>query len=228
MDQGFRRSGPIRRRDRGPYGSPAPHPRPPMRRRSLAIGLAGLVMAHAMNLRLHEASSLAKEHIRLLEAVGDPELTVALAGAALTAWHEVGEMTEILCLSDQVVDLAGDDATMGNLVLGSPLAVALAVRGSARWCLGVAGWRQDYDRALAMARASDPITMATVVYFVYSLAISNGTLLSDESALFDSAEALRGAQRSGDNVALILAKFCSGIALLHHDGPRREEGTRSR
>ena len=63
-------------------------------------------MAHAMNSRLHEASSLAKEHIRLLEAVGDPELTVALAGAALTAWHEVGEMTEILCLSDQVVDLA--------------------------------------------------------------------------------------------------------------------------
>ena len=95
MDQGFRRSGPIRRRDRGPYGSPAPHPRPPMRRRSLAIGLAGLVMAHAMNSRLHEASSLAKEHIRLLEAVGDPELTVALAGAALTAWHEVGEMTGI-------------------------------------------------------------------------------------------------------------------------------------
>jgi len=146
-----------------------------MRRRSLAIGLAGLVMAHAMNSRLHEASSLAKEHIRLLEAVGDPELTVALAGAALTAWHEVGEMTEILCLSDQVVDLAGDDAT------------------------------------LAMARASDPITMATVVYFVYSLAISNGTLLSDESALFDSAEALRGAQRSGDNVALILAKFVQAL-----------------
>ena len=41
-------------------------------------------------------------------------------------------------------------------VSGSPLAVGLAFRGSARWWLGRPGWRQDLHDAVAMARHSNP------------------------------------------------------------------------
>ena len=36
-------------------------------------------------------------------------------------------------------------------MIGSPLAVALATRGSARYALGDPGWREDLNRAVAMA-----------------------------------------------------------------------------
>jgi adenylate cyclase len=190
---------------------------------SLAIGMTGQVMAHFVNARRREASRLASEHIALLGSIGDPTLTVGLSFAALVAKHETAETAEVLRLAQRVIDLAGGDSTTGNLIVGSPLAVAIALRGAARWCLGIPGWKDDFHRAVAMARV-DPITLAGVMYYIYPLAIPGGALLPDATALRDTANALELTERSGDELALHVARFARGITLVHQHGPEREAG----
>ena len=46
---------------------------------SLAIGMAGQVVAQFLNAHRREASRLATEHTALLESIGDPTLTVGLS-----------------------------------------------------------------------------------------------------------------------------------------------------
>ena len=48
---------------------------------SLAIAMAGLVMDHAFQDRMREASRLASEAMALIESIGDPTLTVGLSAA---------------------------------------------------------------------------------------------------------------------------------------------------
>ena len=52
---------------------------------SLAIAMAGLVMDHAYQGRMREASRLASEAMALIESIGDPTLTVGLSFAAIYA-----------------------------------------------------------------------------------------------------------------------------------------------
>ena len=67
-----------------------------------------------------EASDLATEQIRLLEAIDDPALTVGFAVGALAAKLQAGELHEVLRLADRIVTLADGDASMGSGVIGSP------------------------------------------------------------------------------------------------------------
>ena len=46
---------------------------------SLAIAMAGLVIDHAFQGRIREASRLASEAMALIESIGDPTLTVGLS-----------------------------------------------------------------------------------------------------------------------------------------------------
>ncbi len=46
---------------------------------SLAIAMAGLVIDHAYQGRVREASQLASEAMALIESIGDPTLTVGLS-----------------------------------------------------------------------------------------------------------------------------------------------------
>ena len=156
--------------------------------------------------------------------MGDPTLTVGLFYAALIVKHETGELAEVLRLAQRVIYLAEGDPTKGNLIIGSPLAYAIAFRGVARWCLGIPGWRDDFARAVAMARAVDPTSLAAVVYFTYRLAIPSGVLLPDATVLRETADALAIAERSGDEIALHFTRFARGITLVHRDGPEREDG----
>jgi len=192
--------------------------------RSLAIGMAGQVAAQLINAHYREASRLATEHTALLESIGDPTLTIALSFAALTAKHETGEMAEALRFAQHVIDLADDDPTKGNLILGSPLAVAIAVRGAGRWCLGIPGWKHDFAQAAAMARAVDPASLAMVMNYIYDLAIPYGALLGDATALRDTTDALASAEQSGDDIALVLAQVSLATTLAHRDGSERERG----
>jgi hypothetical protein len=186
--------------------------------------MAGLVMEHVLHARVREASVLASEYMALLESIGDPTLTVGLSFAAIVARCEAGQPVDMLRWSQTVIDLAGGDPMKGNLVGTSPLATALAWRGLARWWLGRAGWRGDFDQAVALARATDPMTHATVIAYKYGPAIPLGVLLPDDRALRDIAEALRGAERSGDDVALASVRLANGLALVHRDSPDRERG----
>ena len=148
-----------------------------------------------------EASRLATEHIRLLESIGDPTLTVGLSLAALTAKFQAGEITEVLRMAGRVIALADGDPAKGNVIIGSPLAVGLTFRGSARWCLGLPGWKDDFRQAIDMARAADATTQALVIFYIYATTVP-WVLPADATALVDTAEALAVAERSGDDMAL--------------------------
>ena len=169
--------------------------------RSLAIGMSGQVMEDFFDARYREASILATQHVRLLESVGDPTLTVGLLSAAMSAKHAAGEIAEVLRLAERVIELAGGDATKGKLVTGSPLTIATAMRGLARSCRGITGWRGDFDKSIAMARAIDPLTRGGVAYFTHVLAIVHGVVLPDHVVDRETAEALTLAEQLGEDVA---------------------------
>jgi class 3 adenylate cyclase len=182
---------------------------------SLAIGMAGLVMDHAYLDRIREASQLASEAMALVESIGDPTLTVGLSHVAIYAKCESTEACDVLRWSQKVIDLADGDPAKGNLIFGSPLALAFATRAFARWYLARPGWRDDLRHGLAMARSADPLSYVTVVAYVYLGGISHGVLRPDDRAMHEIEAALRIAERSGDDFALAVARETLGAALVH-------------
>ena len=95
------------------------------------------------------------------------------------------------------------------------MAFALATRAIAGYCLGRSGWREDIDRAFAMARSADPMSYATVIAIIYSAGIPLGVLMANDRAVRESEAALRIAERSGDDLALANARLALGVALVH-------------
>ena len=191
-------------------------------KRSLAIGMTGLVgtklMAHD-----EDCIPLAAEHLRLLESIGDPELTVGLQIATFATMVQVGEGMELLALAERVISLADGDATKGNMIYGSPLAMAYTFRATARWCLGLPGWKDDFDRGIAMAHDADVATLAGVMFYTYVVAVP-WILPADEAALRETADALERAERSGDDVAVIMSRTARGNVLVCAGGDASESG----
>jgi adenylate cyclase len=191
-------------------------------KRSLAIGMTGLV-AQQFTAHREEASDLASEHIRLLESIGDPTLTVGLSFAAMMAKGQGTGWAELLPLTERVIALSAGDPAMGALVFGSPLALAHAFRGHCRWALGRPGWADDFRQAIDMARAGDATTLALTVFYIYVGAIP-WVLPADATTLRQSEETLAGAERSGDDLALNLAMCARAAVLLHKDDPDYDAG----
>ncbi len=192
---------------------------------SLAIGMAGLVIDHVFQDRLRQASQLASEAWALIESVGDPTLTVGLSFAPIYAKMENAEWCDVLGWSQRVIDLADGDASKGNFIIGSPLAVAFTNRAMSRYCLGRPGWRDDQRHALAMARTADPMSYALVVTYAYILGIPGGVLRPDDSVVRESEHALQNAERSGDDHAVTLARMTLGLALVHRPtSPEHDRG----
>jgi hypothetical protein len=185
---------------------------------SLAIAMTGLATEFLYTGRTREGSRLASEQMALLESIGDPTLTMALAPPLFVLWEESGEYGEVLRWSQTIIDLAGGDPAKGaGFGVGSPLAVAVAHRGVARWWLGRPGWRQDLHDAVAMARNSNPQFFALVVLWTYGVEIVYGVLRADDSALRASEEAVHTARSASNDAALSVAEFTLGIALLNRD-----------
>ena len=193
-------------------------------KRSLAIGMAGEVMKHYFVADRREASRLATEHIRLLESIDDPTLLVALLGTDMAAKYETGELAEVLLLAQCVIDLSAGDATKGNVMMGSPLALYLGQRSLARWSLGMAGWREDIDQAIAIARTHEPVTRGAVTWYTHTIAIVNGVLEPSDAILRETEEALPVAEQCGQDVALGLALSNYACVLLRR-GQQREQAT---
>jgi class 3 adenylate cyclase len=191
---------------------------------SLAIAMAGLVADHAFQDRLREASQVASEAWDLVESLHDPTLTVGLSFAAIHAKGESAEWCDVLRWSQRVVDLADGDPAKGSLFFGSPLALAFATRGMARYCLGRPGGRDDLRHGLALARSADPLSYAAVVADVYLMGIPYGVLRPDDHAVREIEEALRIAERSADDLALTFTRATLGMALVHR--PTAAEGDR--
>ncbi len=182
---------------------------------SLAIAMAGQVMDHAFHDRLREASQLASEAWALIESVGDPTLTVGLSFPVILAKCLSAEFSDVLRWSQRVIDLADGDPSKGNLIFGSPLGVAFTTRAASRYCLGRPGWRDDLRHGLAMARSADPTSYAAVVAYVYNPGITLSVLRPDDRAVREIEDALRIAERSGDDLALSNARSTLGLALVH-------------
>lgn len=182
---------------------------------SLAIGMSALVMDYMSQDRMREASELATEAMTLIESIGDPSLTVGLSLPPVLAKIERAEYHDALRWSQRAIDLAEGDPTRGNLLVGSPLAVALAQRAIARYCLGRPGWHDDLRHGLAMARSADPMSYAAVVTYAYFEGIPCGVLRPDDRAIAEIEDALQIAERAGDDFAVSLARSTLGIALVH-------------
>ncbi len=182
---------------------------------SLVIAMAGLVVDHVYHDRLRAASQLASEAMALAESFGDPPLTVALSFGLAYAKTHVAEYSDVLHWSQRAIELADGDPAKGNFLFGSPLALAFAQRAMARYCLGRNGWRDDLAHGLVMARSADPLTYATAVTYVYFPAIPMGVLGADDAAVRDIEDALRIAERAGDDFALSVARVTLGVALVH-------------
>jgi hypothetical protein len=145
-------------------------------------------------------------------------LIMGLAAMAFCNWADGGEFGEVLQWSQTVIDLAeGDPAKGAGFGVGSPLAVALAWRGVARWWLGRPEWRQDLNDAVAIARNSHPTTFSAVTGWTYGLAMYHGVLRADESAVRAIGEAVQSAEGGSDEYTLTLAESTLGVALLSRD-----------
>ena len=183
---------------------------------SLAIAMQGLAIDYSYQDRLREASQLASEGWALTESLGDPTLTVALSTSLIYAKIERAEWADVLQRSQTVIDLADGDPSKGNMFLGSPLAVALTGRGAARYWFGRPGWHDDLRHGVSMARSTgDPLCYATVVTWAYFAAIPYGVLTPDDGAVREIEDALRIADRSGDDLALTFTRATLGLALVH-------------
>ena len=192
--------------------------------RSLAIGLNGHLTVNLFDGRRREASRLADEMVTLLESIDDPGLTAALSLSASTVKSETREMTEVLRLTQRIIGLADEGQSENALFIGSPVALAFALRGGARVCLGIAGWREDLRKATAIAQNYNPLTRQAVTFYTYVFTIPYGVLLPDDTALRETAETLAIAEHAADNTTLFVARLGRGVTLIHHGGPDREVG----
>ncbi len=190
---------------------------------SLAVGMAGQVMARSLHNEVREASRLAGEYIALLESIGDPTLLIGMSHPGLLAKCQAGEMAEALRVGERVIELAAGDATAGDLLAGSPLALAKAMRSFIVCCLGQPGWRQEADEAMALARGFDAITCVSVTMYKY-VPVMYGAMTLGDDALRDTAEALRIAESSGNDFTVGFARFTRGLALIHADGADTASG----
>ncbi len=194
---------------------------------SLAIAMAGLVEDRVQQDRVREASQLASEAIALIESIGDSDLTVGLCLPLLHAKGEAYEWSELLRWSERVIELADGDPFKANFISGSPLATALLARGNARFWLGHPGWHDDLHQALTIGRSADPLTYAAVVTYVYLTSVPYGVVAGDERVMAEIEDALRIAERSGDDLAVALAQMTLGVALVHRDSAEeRDRGRR--
>ena len=123
---------------------------------SLAIGMAGQVFALAAYGRYREACKMVPELLNLGDSVGNPTLTVALLMAALTARFGTGELTEVMRLSQRIIDDTDADPQTGNFLVDSPLTVALMQRAAAEMCKGIPGGGPRWTRRFRCAPSWSP------------------------------------------------------------------------
>ena len=191
---------------------------------SRAIGMAGLITACIFQDRLVEAAQVSSDLVVLLETINDPLLTLAILPAASNAKLQGGEPAEGLRLAQQIIDLAEGDPTRGNVVIGSPLTMGITLRAANRMCLGIPGWRTDFDDAIAVGRPIDDTCYAAAVMYKYALPLHNGASCSDAAAIRESAEAVALSEQSSDDFALGAAQLARGLALINQPGSQHAEG----
>lgn len=193
---------------------------------SLAFGMMGPMSLHSYRGEVREAQQMATELMALLDSIDDPALSAQAAYGAISIKAQAGEMSEVLRWAEATIDWADGDPTKGGkLIVASPLAVALALRGFVRSWFGRPGWRADLADALGFAEQSaDPLTLANAVAWAYAMGTWNGVLRADDTAVRTTENALHTAEAFGDDYAVTLLQWMLGSILLL----RRAAGDRRR
>ncbi len=192
---------------------------------SLTIGMMGPMAWHAQRGEVREAQRLASESLALLEAIGDPSLTAQAAFGAIAIKVLAGEMETAFRWAQATIEWADGDPARGNLIVGSPLAAALGMRGLTRSWFGLTGWREDFDDGVAFAQQSgEPFTLAMLLSWKYGMSIWNGVLAADDGAIHTVESALQTVEAAGDDYAVVMVKNLLGCMLLF----RRAPGDRDR
>jgi adenylate cyclase len=189
-------------------------------KKSLAVGMSGHLTTLTFNARYREAAGMASEFATLVESIGDPAMTVGLFYAAAQAKWEAGEASESVQLAQRIIDIADGDPTMGDFVIGSPLAWAITLKGAAGMFLGRRGWRDDLETGIALTRSVDAAGRPFVQLYKYAAAMANGAVLPNAEDAPQAAESLEIAQRSGNNTAVTYSLMNQALALIHN-----KEGT---
>jgi adenylate cyclase len=184
-------------------------------KRSLALGMAGHLTTLTFNAHTRKAAAMASEFATLVESIGDPAMIVGLFYSAAQAKWEAGEATESLQLAQRIIDLADGDPTMGDFVIGSPLAWALTIKGTAGMFLGRRGWRYYLEEGITLARAVDAAAWPFVQLYKYQAAMQNGAVLPRAHDVAQAADSLEIAKRSGNNTAVAYALMNRATTLIH-------------
>ncbi len=191
----------------------------------LVMAVCGLMTSLSVHARMRESAELAPGYVAQVDSLNDRTLTVGLLFPAIQTHYLAGNMRTARHLAQRVIDLADGDATMGNLLTGSPLAFATAMRAIARLCLGEHRWEADFDSANTIAHEVDPTTFVSTVYFKYVTGIALGAMVPDTTADAETSEALDIAHRYSEDMALGLALLARGMTLIHTgEASHRSEG----
>ena len=95
----------------------------------------------------------------------------------------------MLRLAQYAIDLSGGDATKGGkIATSSPLALAMSFRGLARWCLGITGWRNDFEQAVQMVKTAEAVTRGGVLYYTHTMSMLHGVLGPNDAILHEMTE----------------------------------------
>ena len=191
---------------------------------SLAIGMFGLLADTLDQGRVGDASQLASQHLNLLESVGDAALAVGLSFVGILVKALSAEMVDVLRWSQLTIDLAEGDPAKGNLVVDSPLALAVGARGAARYWLGLPGWREDLDDAFARARTADALSLQRSLSTKSTWQYPVGRFVPMTARYTKPARHCRPVEQSGDDFALAAAHQSMGFALIHHDTADSDRG----
>ena len=187
--------------------------------------MTGMMTALVFHNRCRESARLASDCIRLLESFADPTMTLTILTIASSSMWQAGQAAEGLRMAQRVIDLAEGDPTKGSLgPIRSPLAAAILMRGCCRCCLGLPGWREDLDQAIAMFRSIDPESYHMPVVYKYRFVAHTGALLPDAAADRDTAEAMAMAEHSGDDFQVDGARVSRGLVLINQGGSQRAAG----
>src|SRR5262249_33698677 len=145
---------------------------------------------------------------------GDQTMSIGVAFLTIGVVLETGAADELLRLAQTVIDWADGDPFKGNVIMASPLALALLWRGIGRWQLGRPGGHRDVDQAIAMARGAGPAAQATVVALKYAGMIP-GVLAADDAAVGELKQALQIAEGLSDDTALGATILSLGVTLSY-------------
>ncbi len=190
---------------------------------SKAIGMTGLAVALIFEDRFRDGARLGSELAALVESLGHPALSQLLLGAG-NSMMQGGQVREALRIVEIAIDTGRDEQSLASFGVNSLTAVAIAIRGTCRYSLGISGWREDFDKAIAMANAVDATAYGACSMYKYVFAVHNGALLPDAVAERDTTNVLEFARRASEDFAFEAACLSRALVFIYRDGPQRAKG----